>query len=202
MERFLDGFNFGGGDGQEIYYLNRIKDMEKHVAAFAQADNVILIFPLYTDAMPGIVKHFIEALEPLCGRSGNPPLGFIVQSGFPEPIHSRYVARYLEKLARRLGCPHSGTAVRGGVEGIRIQPPFMTKKVYGLFYELGRKYAETDSFDIGILRKLAPRERLSSFRRLLFNFLKMFGLTDFYWNMMLKKYKAYDKRFARPFKDI
>jgi len=54
--------------------------------------------------MPGIVKVFIESLEPLCSREGNPDVGFIVQSGFPEAIHSRYVEKYLEKPSLRLGC--------------------------------------------------------------------------------------------------
>jgi len=41
------------------------------------------------------------------GKSrGNPPLGFIVQSDFPEGLHWRYVERYLEKLAARSGSPY------------------------------------------------------------------------------------------------
>jgi len=39
---------------------------------FAEAQQVILAFTLYTDAMPGIVKQFIEQLEPLCGRNNQP----------------------------------------------------------------------------------------------------------------------------------
>ena len=89
------------------------------VQAFAGAECVLLGFPLYTDAMPGMVKHFIEALEPLAGRKDNPSLGFLVQSGFPEGLHSRYVERYLEKLAERLGCPYLGTIVKGNGEGVR-----------------------------------------------------------------------------------
>ena len=42
------------------------------VQAFADAECVWLGFPLYTDGMPGIVKTFIEALEPLKGREDNP----------------------------------------------------------------------------------------------------------------------------------
>lgn len=202
MEHFLKGFQSMEGNTSEIIYLNRVKEIERNVESFENADHVILIFPLYTDAMPGIVKHFIEALEPLCGRSDNPTLGFIIQSGFPEPVHSQYLARYMEKLARRLGCSHSGTVIRGGVEGIRVQPKWMTKKIFQSFVDLGRGFAETSRFDEKIIRKLAPRERLSAGRKLFFRFLNVIGLSNMYWNMMLKKHNAYEKRFAHPFKDF
>jgi len=202
IDWFLDGFVSEGNNSSDIIYLNRFKETEKNVEAFRNAGHALLVFPLYTDAMPGIVKHFIEALEPECGRGGNPSLGFIIQSGFPEPIHSSYVARYMEKCARRLGCRHSGTAIRGGVEGIRVQPPWMTKKLRQYFHELGRDYAGTGRFDERIIRKLAPRERLSAGRKLVFRFMNLTGISNMYWNMMLKKYNAYDRRFAHPFKEF
>jgi len=199
MEHFLNGFSSLEENSAETIFLNRVKETEKNVKAFQNAEHAIMIFPLYTDAMPGIVKHFIEALMPLCGSEGNPTLGFIIQSGFPEPAHSRYVARYMEKTARRIGCPHTGTVVRGGVEGIQIQPPWMTKKLFRLFVDLGKAYGETGKFDEGVIHKLAPRESLSAGTRLFFRIGKKVGFTNMYWNMMLKKNNAYDKRFARPF---
>lgn len=202
MEHFLKGIQSLEGNTSEIIYLNRVKETERNIESFENADHVILIFPLYTDAMPGIVKHFIEALEPICGRSDNPTLGFIIQSGFPEPVHSRYVARYMEKLTKRLGCRHSGTVIRGGVEGIRAQPPWMTKRLFKAFFDLGEEYAKTGRFDEKIIRKLAPRERLSAGRKLFLRFLKFIGISNMYWNMMLKKHNAYEKRFAHPFKDF
>jgi hypothetical protein len=161
-----------------------------------------VIFPLYTDAMPGVVKQFIEALEPMCGRTDNPSLGFIIQSGFPEPVHSRFVARYMEELAKRLGCLHAGTVIRGGVEGIRVQPPWMTKRLYRAFFDLGDAYAETGRFDEKIIRTLAPRERLSAGRKLFFRILMTIGISNMYWNRMLKKHNAFEKRFAHPFKNF
>ncbi len=202
LSKFLEGFNSIEGNSCETYYLNRIKETDKHVEAFQTAENVILIFPLYTDAMPGLVKHFIEALEPLCGESGNPSFGFIIQSGFPEPENSRHLERYLAKLARRLGSRFTGTAIRGGVEGIQVQPPWMTKKLFRYFVDVGREYAVTGSFDEKIIHKMAPRARMSAGRLLVFRFFSLFGLTNYYWNMMLKKHDAYETRFAHPFKDF
>jgi hypothetical protein len=200
MHHFLEGFTSGDSHSWEMLYLNRLKDTEKHVEAYRNAEHVIWVFPLYTDAMPGIVKYFIEALEPLCGREDNPSLGFIIQSGLPEAVHLRKLQRYLEKLAERLGCPHTGTVVRGGVEGIQVQPPMMTNKLFRLFRELGKGYAETGVFTDQVVRKLASRERFSLGRVVFFRVLNFLGLMNFYWNMQLKKNKAFDKRFAQPYK--
>jgi len=183
----------------DLAYLAKVRDMEEYVEMFREAERVLLAFPLYTDAMPGIVKHFIESLEPLCGMKNNPEIGFIVQSGFPEPAHSRYVEKYLEKLAARLHCKYLGTVVKGGVEGIQVQPPGMTKKLFDSFYRLGLEFGKTGAFDDGILRSLAPRERLSGFVRFVLTILSPTGLPNFYWNRQLKKNNAFDKRFARPY---
>jgi len=201
LEKFGKGFTAAGENQIEISYLVQTKETEKHVTQFKYAEHVILAFPLYTDAMPGIVKLFIEALEPLCGEKENPSLGFVVQSGFPEPYHSRYVEKYLKKLAARLGCSYQGTAVKGGVEGIKIMPGWMTRKVFRLFYELGFKYSKQNGFDKNTLEKLAPWERMSKKRIFLIRVMKFFGLADFYWNSQLKKNNAFDKRFAKPHED-
>jgi NAD(P)H-dependent FMN reductase len=202
MQQFTNGFTENNDNNFEIAYLNKIRETDRLVEFFKQADQAILAFPLYTDAMPGIVKHFIEALEPLCGRKENPGLGFVIQSGFPEPIHSRYVARYMEKLTKRLGCPHTGTVIRGGVEGIQVQPPWMTKKLLRSFYRLGSDYAASGRFNGKIIRKLAPRQQLSAGRRLFFRFLGIIGVANMYWNMKLKENRSFEKRFAQPYKDF
>ena len=90
----------------EVVHLALPGGIERALAGFGAADAVLLGMPLYTDAMPGLVMAFIEALAPRVGAV-NPPLGFLVQSGFPEALHSRPLERYLEKLARRLGSPAS-----------------------------------------------------------------------------------------------
>lgn len=199
MEQFAAGFTEGNNNGVEHVYLNQLKNTSRHVELFKTAENAILAFPLYTDAMPGLVKHFIEALEPLVGQQNNLRLGFVVQSGFPEPIHSRYVARYLDKLAARLDCHHTGTVRRGGVEGIQTLPPWRTRKLFKRFRQLGIEYASTGRFDLDIIEKLAPRDYLTKGQNLLYRFVIFTGLAKVYWNSNLKKNQAYKKRYARPY---
>jgi len=176
---------------------------DNFIKLFQEAEQVLLAFPLYTDAMPAIVKTFIESLEPLCGKEGNPDIGFIVQSGFPEAIHSRYVERYLEKLATRLRCRYKGTVIRGMGEIIRGEaigavPGWMNKKLYKSFYELGKSLGKTGEFNEQIVRKLAKPERLTKFNFWVFKLL--YNITSIiYWNKMLKENNAFEKRFDKPY---
>ncbi len=195
LEHFTNGFMTNDGNTHELAYLVRVKDRESFIKLFKEAEHVLLAFPLYFDAMPAVVKTFIESLEPLCRRKGNPDIGFIVQSGFPESTHSRYVERYLEKLAKRLGCRYKGTVIRGGVEGIRATPDRMNRKLFKSFYELGKAFGETGEFDKQIVFKLGQPERLTKFY---FWIIKLVT-HKLYWDKMLKKNKAFEKRFARPY---
>ena len=202
LERLVEGFSTYKGNTNEVHYLIFQKDMESFVEAFSRAENVILAFPLYTDAMPGIVKLFIERLQPFIGREGNPGLGFIVQSGFPETIHSRFVERYLEKLARRLGCKYLGTVIKGGIEGIQARPNWMNRKVFRRFRCLGKRLAKSGRFNPRLIRRLAGRrERLSGFSIKMYNLLRKTGMFDSYWNNMLRENKAFNDRYARPYRD-
>ena len=194
LEHFTNGFVTTDSNSYEIAYLVQTKQQDELVRLFSEAELALLAFPLYTDAMPGIVKTFIESLETLCGRKGNPDIGFIVQSGFPEAIHSRYVARYLEKLAGRLGCVYKGTVIKGGAEAIRGKPAFLNRKLFKAFYQLGKTFGGTRVFDEEIVQRLAQPEKINKFRSTI---LKYMG-NNLYWNPMLKKNGAYAKRFARP----
>lgn len=200
MDSFAKGFLANGENEIKTVYLNRTKELDEQIRLFKDADHVILAFPLYTDAMPGIVKSFIEALDPLKGELDNPSMGYVVHSGFPEPNHSRYVEKYLQKLTRRLGTTYQGTAIRGGTEGVRMMPKWMIRKLLRLIFELGQAYTAEQGFSPEIIHKLAPREQLSKSRLFFFKAMDKIGMVGFYWDSLLKKNKAYDHRFAQPFK--
>jgi hypothetical protein len=201
LEHFRRGFEETQGNAWECYELNRVNQQPEAARAFGEAEAALMAYPLYTDAMPGLVKAFIELLEPYCGQEGNPRLGFIVQSGFAESHHSSFVARYNEKLARRLGSVYLGTVIKGGVEGIQVQPESWTRPLYESFYRLGQVFGATGQFDAGIMRQLAQPVRLSWRRRSGYRLLALTGLTNFYWDMQLKKNGVFGQRFARPYEE-
>jgi len=182
-----------------IYYLANVAKMDEHVKAFKEAETAIVIFPLYCDCMPGLVKEFFERIS-LLDKSQGKRVGFILQSGFPEAIHSTFLERYLQKLAERQKWDYLGTVIKGGVEGIQIMPPMMTKKLFKSFKGLGEYFGKTGLFNPEIVESLKKPYKLSKSRLLFFRFGSLFGLTNFYWNSNLKKHNAFEERYAQPYK--
>ena len=197
LDHFLRGFEAASENSYEIYYLNRLNDMEEHVKAFADAETVLLVHPLYTDAMPAMVKLFIEALEPLIGREGNPTIGFIVQSGFQEAAHSRPVERYWEKFSQRMGCAYLGTIIRGGMEPLH-RAPKQYSKILESINEIGQIFGETGQFDQEKIQALAGPEQLPGLMRTIVQMVWRF-MGNPYWDNWLKENNALEESFAKPY---
>lgn len=196
---FLSEIAHGFSGPSEIHHLVRMKETDQMAEAFAGAECAILGMPLYTDAMPAVVKHFIEALEPLVERKNNPPLGFVVQSGFPEGLHSRYLERYLEKLAKRLNSPYLGTAVRGGGEGTRFMPPEANRRLFESLAALGAELAAQGRFDPAALQRMVQPERFPAILGPVFRVFLRSQVAHSYFDKMLKENDAYERRFDQPF---
>jgi len=199
LDKFIRGYY-----SQEKYDINEfyLAARSQRIAgakAFRESEVILLAFPLYTDSMPGIVKEFIELLGEYTAQAENPKMAFLVQSGFPEPAHSRYIERYLARLCERMHAEYLGTVVKGGVEGIKIMPPWMTRKLYRRFYKLGRHFAIHNELDDRIIRKLAPHEHLTPFRLFIFKLMQRSRMANFYWNNQLKENGVYEQRFDRPY---
>lgn len=201
LTRFGEGFASAPDRDYELLQLNRLNDLEEQVQAFQEADCVWLGFPLYTDAMPALVKRFIEALEPFKGHLDNPPIGFLVQSGFPEALHSRYVERYLEKLVSRLGSPYLGTIVKGGGEGVRMMPDGANRKLFGDLQGLGAGLAQEGALDPELLARVAGLERYPGWMVPVMKALVKVPVYSWYWNSQLKKNGVFEERFAQPYQN-
>ena len=147
------------GHSTEVVHLALPRGQATAKEQFRRAERIVLAFPLYTDAMPGQVMELVESLEEFCGRAENPPIAFLVQSGFPEAGQCRAVEHWLELFAKRLGARHLGTIVKGGVEGIQAMPQWMTRRLFRRIEALGRSLGSTGRFDPNALRE-ARRTRL------------------------------------------
>ena len=197
LDQFLEGFVSNPKNSYELCYLNRLNDTENFVRAFAEAETDLLAHPLYTDAMPAIVKAFIEELEPLSGQAGNPTLGLIIQSGFVSAAHSRYVERYWEKFSRRLGSRYLGTVIKGGCEPLhRGEKQF--KKILEGFHDLGIDFGETGQFNQKMVAELAKPEKIPTLMRVIIQLVwRVAG--NGYFDDWLKENNAYERSFARPY---
>ena len=195
MDHFIKGFLETEGNSCEIEYLTKNRRSLPALAEkFAAAQNVIIGFPLYVDAMPGSVKEFFEILEPYMGKTKNTALGFVIQCGFPETSHNRHVEKYCEKFSRRMGCRYLGSILKGGCEGLDIQPGFLTDKYYANFYLLGVEFGKTGKLDGTILGKLARPEHLSAEN--MANVIPF--INQGLWDDQMEKNGSLDRSFDKP----
>ena len=201
LSHVAEGWQRSGGQAPEVLHLAHRADFERAVAAFAEADVVMLGMPLYTDAMSGLVKEYIEALADRVGAApgSNPRLAFLVQSGFAEACHSRPVERYLAKLASRLGSPYAGTIVRGSGESLQSMPDEANKKLWERLAVLGEELATTGVFSAESLAAVSGIERFSAGQVLLARAAYSLPISQFYFSNQLKKNGAWGKRFAAPY---
>jgi len=198
IDQFLAGYRTMKTDGNvTVAFIAGNENMAENLEIFSRSRQVIIFFPLYTDCMPGVVKEFFEHITAHDGQRPS-DLGFVVQSGFPEAIHSVYVERYLKKLTHRLGCNYLGTVVKGGVEGIQVMPRYMTQKLFDSFRSLGEGFATTGEFSPMIMKKLKGPLRMSKLKYFGFSLLSKTSLLNFYWDDQLKKNGAFDNRFDKP----
>jgi NAD(P)H-dependent FMN reductase len=198
IDHFLAGYHSVCSDEVSVHYLASSKTRSEGASIVDTADTLIMIFPLYTDCMPGIVKEFIENISRFDIVAGK-KIGFIVQSGFPEALQSEALSRYLEKLARRLNMEYLGIVIKGGVEGIQIMPPAMTRKLFARFYNLGVGFARNNTFDPAVVKALGSPYKLSALQQTVYKLMGITGIANLYWNSTLKKNGAYERRFARPY---
>jgi len=188
------------GPSPPIFDLAKRGEREAQLRAFQEAEEIVLVFPLYTDSAPSLVKDFLEALAgleaaPIRGKR----LAFVVQSGFPESIHSETIALWLARACARLGLEFAGAINRGGIEGIRIQPESWVAKTKEAFIEAGREFGRSGVFSAELRKRMAGRRQIGRLTPIVYPLLALTGITNFYWNMMLKKNGAYDRRFDAPY---
>jgi len=198
LEPFLAGFTEQGGEAHGPHYLAQAARRPRHAEAFAAADVALIAFPLYVDAMPATVKAFTEALAPYLGRSCNPRVMFLVQSGFPEACHSRPIEAWLEKFARRMGSPYMGTIIKGSGEGLRQQPAMVRNALFRNLHALGQSLQRTGELDPRLLASLAGRDHYSRLPLTLFAPLMM-RLGMGWWNRQLKANGVFERRDAAPY---
>jgi multimeric flavodoxin WrbA len=196
----LDGMREAGAEAPPVLDIARTKQLESQREAFLEADEVLLVFPLYTDSVPGVVMGFLNSLAGADrARLSGKRFCFVVHSGFPESAQSEPVAAYLARLCSRLGMRLVGVAIKGGSEGLRIMPDGMTKRTRERFAAIGRGLVRDGVFDPEAVRTLARPRRINLVGRILLTLIAPTNLQNFYWNMQLRKHGAWGHRFDRPY---
>lgn len=181
------------------YEIRNLIDQKSHklwAEDFKNHSRHIFVFPLYIHSMPSIVMKFFEQLRPLSRENH---ITFVVQSGFLESAQSHYLRPYLSLLVKRLGAAYGGTVIKGGVEGTQMKPEQANRKLFDNFNRLGREIMKNGAVSDALINELGDSAHLKKSMILIYKVISLTGLTNFIWNMQLKKNRAYKERFNKPY---
>jgi hypothetical protein len=108
--RLVEALARRGWETRAEHLLEEMEErgLETVVHAFWRAQVAILAVPVYVDCLPA---HVIAALEAIAERrvgSGGPRLVALVNSGFPEPVHSRLALDICARFCREVGIAWAG----------------------------------------------------------------------------------------------
>jgi NAD(P)H-dependent FMN reductase len=195
VNNFIEGFSSMENTTCERYYLNQYRQKQQELAdIFWSSENVMIGFPLYVDSVPGSLKAFFEVLHQEKGRAAVKVM-FLGQCGFPETHHMRFVEKYLKKFTERIGCTYLGSIMKGGGEGLHIQPPQFTEKTFSRLQDLGAEFAETGMLNEKTLSRISHPEHLS--------IEQITGLIPYInanlWDKWMEEHGALEKSFNRPY---
>ena len=199
LESILNGANTIENCSSNMIYLNNVSFYEERLATISEADLILLVFPLYTDSLPGIVMKFIETLQNNREYIAHKKFGFIVQSGFPERHHSVFIQKYLIKLAKKLDCIYIGSAILGGVEGIQSSSDEELEKYQNILRKIGSNIASEEKIDEQMFDSLKGPYKFPRFVAFLFKYLMKIKKEQPFWDNQLKANNAYDQRYDRPY---
>jgi len=188
--RFMRGMQ----EQPEIRYV--VEEDAQDLAVFMDGfDCWLFFFPLYINAMPGIVKRLFEQMRPCNDKR----VGYFVQSGFDEAAQSDYLRAILVNFNRRMGYRDAGIVVAGGMAGVRFIPEMMNKRLFARLERAGVLFEQAGRFDDDSIGQFGKPYRYTKTQLMRNRLLKRLGLMNLFWNSTLKKNHAFQKRFDTPF---
>ena len=195
-EWFLNGY--GSSDSETRFIKNGNNNMS-YTSEMSEYDQVLMVFPLYVDGMPGQVKHFFECLSKYKNKLKNKQITYIIHSGFSDGIQSRTLEKYLNRFSSMMGLNNFGVIIIPGSEGFRLMPPAMTKKKRLAVSRLGKNYKMNKSYGEEDIKFLYGKDKSSSLGQFFLKILSLLGLTNSYWNSRLKKNHAKKNVYDAPY---
>ncbi|QNO15874.1 flavodoxin family protein [Alkalicella caledoniensis] len=182
------------GDKIEIRDLKKEDMWGEWADNFTNEKHVMFFMPLYVHAMPSHVMAFIEKLKTSDGS-----ISFFVQSGFPESSQSHYLEAYFEQLALRLGRTYTGTAIKGGIEGLRARSPQNQEKTIVPLVKTIENLVNEGNFNIKNIEQLAIPVQFGTVVSTIVKLVSKTGMINSFWDQQLKANQAYEKSFDRPY---
>lgn len=179
-----------------LFHAAKIHDHEKIVSQIRDDQMILVVFPLYIDSVPYVLKALLEKLSTRKRALRNVSIYYVVQCGFPGGNHCRAVEKYLEYFSSYMGFNDMGTAIRPALEGLRLRPESKRKDLRQIFLSLANDIEAGLPFNMEDLKQLIPYEKPPV--EITSN--KHFNYGGPYFDRLLKENNSFEKRFNQPYR--
>ena len=194
-EIFIRKFMEGAGQEYPVGYV--VKEPAEDLAkSIALAETLLVFMPLYVHAMPGIVMKLFERMAP--AKAGQ-RIGFVVQAGFVEGAQARFLVRYLNAFAERMGYCSLGIVTKGDAAGTFMMPEFLNRKLFKRLKALGAHYAKSGLFHEQTMTQLAGMYEIPPYKAKLYEFFNWTGIGHIIWRKFWRDNGVLEKGLDRPF---
>lgn len=190
-----------GVEDKDLIIRDR-KSHDSYLKRMEDGDIFIITFPLYADSMPGIVMNFFEKVYNYRDNLRGKKYVFVVHCGFPESAHMHGIRDYLNVFVDKMNGQLVGVVLKGGSEGFRLMPEKSLTKTRKSFTEIGISIKEGKEIPRLHLDKLEKPIHLNKLTQVLFKIFSALKLANLYWDSNLKRNKAFEKRFDRPYTEL
>ncbi len=194
-EVFIRQFILGAGQEYPVRYAANEPENALLESA-AQAETLLIFMPLYVHAMPGIVMKLFEQMKP--AKTGQ-KIGFVVQAGYIEGAQARFLVRYLNAFADRLGYENLGVITKGDAAGVAMMPAFITKKLFQRLQALGAHYSQFGQFHKETAALLAGMYEIPHHKAKLYEFFNRTGINHLFWHKFWRDNGVFEQGLNRPF---
>jgi len=191
----MEGIN----QNAEKYLIKNVSNHREYLEKTSDSDLLIIVFPLYTDGMPGIVMKFFEEMGLIKEKFKRKKILYVVHSGFPEGCHSVPIKNYLIRFTEKMNMELIDVIIKSGSEAYRAMPDEALKKQRAMFFSIGNAISKGIGIDDKILKKLMSPYRFNGFQLAVVSILKQMGIIDMYFRKELKKNQALKNSRDKPY---
>lgn len=196
--RFIHYFTAAFEEAYSVYCIYK-EEPKILVDKMKDYDSIIMVMPLYIHAMPSGVKALIDEMTSFESKEGKrKKLGFIVQFGFPEGCHAKWLSDYFECLAKRLNCQYLGTVVKGDCAFIEGQSERYAP-LFEKLTKLGKEYEKTGEFNKKLMTEISMPYVFDEKTRKILKVVCKMGIVDRKWKKLQKANNVLKYAKDQPF---
>jgi len=179
----------------DVFYALDIQRHQQFISSLQNNQTILIIFPLYTDSMPFVLKKLFESMNEIRNKLMGVRIYYCIHSGFLGASHSRSIESYLIYFSNYMGFQYLGSAIKPSSEGLRMMPKYFLNHTRKVFESLADDLFNLQPFNANTLKKLILFEKPTWLSKKLLRF----GIGKMYFNRLLKMNHSYQDRYNKPY---